>query len=176
MISVLLKDYRSIYDKYFQVGKSYSYDQLIKQDKNNSFDKKLWKHLGENGCLGLNADKKFNGNNFSALKTCVAFEALSAGCENNGVIFSAIAHLFACIIPISLYGTDKQQSEFLSKMTSGEWIGANAITEQNSGSDVFKMDCTAVKSKGKFYINGHKKYITNSPIADVVVLFAMTDK
>jgi alkylation response protein AidB-like acyl-CoA dehydrogenase len=92
------------------------------------------------------------------------------------MIFSSIAHLMACVIPVANYGSDKQKSEFLNKMAKGEWIGANAITEQNSGSDVFKMECTAEKVKEGYKINGSKIYITNAPVSDVILLFALTDK
>lgn len=176
MISLVLKEYKTIYDKFYQIGSAYKSKDIIKEDRNNFFDRNLWNHLGKNGLLGLNIDKKYNGSNYSALKTCVAYEALAASCVNNGLVFSVVAHLMASIVPVAFYGSDKQKTDYLNKMTLGTWIGANAITEQNSGSDVFRMECTADKVKGKYVINGSKKYITNSPIADVIVLFAMTDK
>lgn len=176
MIECVLKEYKTIYDKFYKIGSLYECKGIIKEDKNNEFDRNLWSYLGKNGLLGLNVDKKYNGSNFSALKTCVAYEALAASCLNNGVLFSAVAHLIASIGPLASYGSDKQKAQYLEKMTTGTWIGANAITEQNSGSDVFKMECTAEKVKNNYIINGTKKYITNSPITDVIVLFAMTDK
>lgn len=176
MILSVLKEYNTIYDKFYQVGLNYKSKDIIKEDRNNLFDRSLWNHLGKNGLLGLNIDKKYGGSNFSSLKTCVAYEALSASTFNNGLVFSAVAHLMASTVPVAFYGNQNQKSDYLSKMALGTWIGANAITEQNSGSDAFRMECTAEKIKDKYVINGSKIYITNAPISDVIVLFAMTDK
>ncbi len=120
MVSAILKDYDALYDKYYKVGKLYNTKNLIKQDKNNEFDQGLWKHFAENGIHGLVVNKKYGGKELSALKTCIAFEALAFGCENNGMIFSSIAHLMACVIPVANYGSDKQKTEFLNEMAKGE--------------------------------------------------------
>jgi alkylation response protein AidB-like acyl-CoA dehydrogenase len=175
MIQGVLKNYKTIYNTFHEVGKSFPVKDMAEQDKNNFFDRSLWNHFSKKGIHGLVADEKFGGKEYSALKTCVAFEALAYGCENNGLIFSSIAHLLACVSPLSTYGSDDQKDIFLKKMASGQWISANAITEYNAGSDVYNMSSVAVKKGKKYIITGEKKYITNAPVADVLVVYVLTD-
>lgn len=176
MILGVLKNYKTIYNTFHEVGKSFPAKDMVEQDRNNFFDRSLWNHFSKHGLHGLIADEGYGGKGFSALKTCVAYEALAYGCENNGVIFSSIAHLIACVSPLSLHGNEEQKEKYLKKMASGQWISANAITEYNSGSDVYNMASVAVKKGSTYTINGEKRYITNAPIADVLVVYALTDK
>ncbi len=176
MILGILKNYKTIYNTFHEVGKSFPAKDLVEQDKNNFFDRSLWNHFSKNGLHGLVADESYGGKGFSALKTCVAYEALAYGCENNGMIFSSIAHLIACVSPLSFYGSDEQKDKYLKKMASGQWIAANAITEYNAGSDVYNMSSMAVKKGSSYIIDGEKRYITNSPVCDVLVVYALTDK
>lgn len=176
MILGVLKNYKTIYNTFHEVGKSFPAKDMAEQDKNNFFDRNLWNHFSKNGLHGLSADEHYGGKGFSALKTCVAYEALAYGCENNGLIFSSIAHMVACVFPLSTFGNDEQKGKFLKKMATGQWIGANAITEYNSGSDVYNMASLAVKKGSHYIINGEKRYITNAPVCDVLVVYALTDK
>lgn len=176
MITGILKEYKSLYNTYCEIGSAYNSKNLYEQDKSNYFDKKLWDHLSENGIHGLVADKKYGGSGFSALKTAVAFEALAFGCENNGMVFSSIAHLIACVTSVSFYGSDVQKDKYLSKMAGGKWISANAITEIDSGSDVYHMSAFAAKIGNEYCINGQKNYVTNAPISDIIILYVLTDK
>jgi alkylation response protein AidB-like acyl-CoA dehydrogenase len=175
MIQGVLKNYKTIYNTFHEVGKSFPVKDMIEQDRNNFFDRSLWNHFSKKGIHGLIADEKYGGKGYSALKTCVAFEALAYGCENNGLIFSSIAHLLACVSPLSTYGNDQQKDAYLKKLATGQWIAANAITEYNAGSDVYNMSSVAVKKGKKYIINGEKKYITNAPVCDVLVVYVLTD-
>lgn len=176
MILGVLKNYKTIYNTFHEVGKSFPAKDMVEQDRNNFFDRSLWNHFSKHGLHGLVADEAYGGKGFSALKTCVAYEALAYGCENNGMIFSSIAHLIACVSPLSFHGNDEQKDKYLKKMASGQWISANAITEYNSGSDVYNMASIATKKGNSYIINGEKRYITNAPIADLLVVYALTDK
>lgn len=176
MISSVLKDYRAIYDTFKEVGKSYAIKNITEDDRNRIFDRELWKHFSENKINGLSLNSKYGGSGFSALKTCVAFQALAHGNKNNGLIFSSIAHLLACALPLDMYGTEKQKEFFLPNISSGKWIASNAITELDSGSDVYKMSAEAIKRDGKYILNGEKRYITNAPVCDVLMLYVATDK
>lgn len=176
MISGTLSNYKELYNSFQEVGKSFSYSKLIEEDKNNTFNTDLWKHFSKNGITGLLSNEKNGGKGFSCLKTSVAFEGLASACENNGLIFSTGAHLLACVAPINFHGNDSQKQNYLSKLSSGEWISANAITEKNAGSDVFNMNCTAEKKGDNYILNGEKIYVTNSPIADLFLVYALTDK
>lgn len=176
MISSVLKDHKAIYNAFYEAGKLYSVKNMTEQDSSNSFDKGLWQHFSKAGMHGLLAGKAHGGKEFSVLKTAIAYEAMAHACENNGLIFSSIAHLAACVTPLSLYGTASQKDTYLKKMTGGKWIAANAITELDSGSDVYNMSTVAVKSGNNYVLNGEKHYITNAPISDVLVIYALTDK
>lgn len=176
MISSVLKEYKSIYNSFYEVGKSYSVKDILEQDKNNYFDKKLWNHFSKHGLHGLLVDTKFGGKKFSVLKTTVAYEALANGCVNNGLIFSSIAHLVACVSPFAQHGSASQKEKLLAKMASGKLIAANAITEEEAGSDVYNMNTTAVKKGNNYILNGEKIYITNAPISNVILVYALTDQ
>ena len=109
MISGSLSNHKEIYNTFHEIGKSFSYKEIIEQDKNNVFDTNLWKHFFKNGITGLLSNEKNGGKGFSCLKTSVAFEGLASSCENNGLLFSAGAHILACVAPINFHGSDSQK-------------------------------------------------------------------
>lgn len=175
MITSVLKDYNDIYSLYNKIGRSYVIDDINEQDKNGFFDRKLWDYFSSHGINGLSVSTAYKGKGYSALKTCVAFEALANGCKNNGLIFSSIAHLLACVVPIDRHGSDKLKQRYLEKLSTGKQIAANGITEVEAGSDVYKMSSTALVNSDTYILNGQKNYITNAPISDVLLLYVSTD-
>ena len=176
MINRLVPRYKEIHTYYLQLGKSVSNRDMVKADKENAFNKTAWSKAGKEKMQGLLVDKKSGGLNFSALETCAAMEGFAKGSNDNGLNFSIGAHLLASVFPISKYGSKSQQKEFLPSLTCGNKIAANAITEKKSGSDVFSMEGFAEK-KGKDYIvNAEKLFVTNAPIANVFVVYVMTDR
>lgn len=175
MIAAVFKEYDHLYKKFYEIGSAFDCSNIQKQDKEHYFDHKLWEHLSNNKVNGLIADEMFGGSNYSALATCVAFEALAYGCKNNGVLFSSIAHLLACVYPLNTYGNTVQKELFLAKLCSGNLIAANAVTELNSGSDVYNMSSVAIKENNSYILNGEKRYVTNAPISDILVVYALTD-
>lgn len=169
-------DQQKLFEAFRKTGGSCSPADAAWHDKNHFFDRKLWDRFSKCGLHGLSAPSSHNGSGFNFLDTCLAFEALAKSCPDNGLVFSSIAHLAACVDPLNLYGSGAQKKNYLKPLASGKWIAANAITEESSGSDVFEMSMTAVK-KGKNYIlNGEKRFITNAPVSDVMLVYAMTDK
>jgi alkylation response protein AidB-like acyl-CoA dehydrogenase len=90
-------------------------------------------------------------------------------------VFSACAHLFACAKPIELFADDPLKALVLPRLASGQWIGANAITEAEAGSDVFALRTTARRDGDGYVLNGAKSYVTNGPVADVFLVYASTD-
>ncbi len=176
MISGILSDYASIYNSFYEIGASYPVKKIMDADRERVFDKALWSHFSDNGINGLSLSTKYGGKGFSALKTCIAIEALSKGCANNGIIFSSIAHMLACALPVDLFASETIKSKYLSELASGKWIAANAITESESGSDVYQMQSVGVKNGNQFLLNGEKCYITNAPISDVLLIYVATDK
>ncbi len=135
-----------------------------------------WRRCGEIGILGLSVPALYQGQGFDALTTAYMMEAFGRGCEDMGLVFSAAAHLFACCMPIAEYGNTQMKERFLPGLCTGELVGANAITEEEAGSDVFAMQ-THAEQDGDFYIlTGTKNYVSNGPEADVFVVYAVTKK
>src|SRR5262249_39768921 len=94
----------------------------------------------------------------------------------NGLIFSIHAHMWACLMPILAFGTEVQKQKYLPKLCNGTLIGSNAMTESGSGSDAFGgLRATAQKCGDHYVLNGTKTFITNSPVADLMVVFATID-
>jgi isovaleryl-CoA dehydrogenase len=129
--------------------------------------------LGSIGLHGITVPKEFGGLGMGFLEHCLAMEAVSQ--YSAAVALSYGAHSNLNINQIAINGTDKQKETYLPKLIDGSHIGALAMSEPESGSDVTSMRTRAVK-KGDYYVlNGSKFWITNGPIADVVIVYAKTD-
>jgi alkylation response protein AidB-like acyl-CoA dehydrogenase len=92
-----------------------------------------------------------------------------------GLVFSVCAHLFACVTAIQDFGDEALKQAWLPRLASGEWLGANAITEVDAGSDVFALTCRALRDGGDYVIDGSKSFVTNAPAADVFLVYAVTN-
>lgn len=138
--------------------------------------KELWIKCGQKKITALPVDTKYGGGGLDAISTILALEAFGYGCQDGGLSFSIAAHLLATVIPIWKFGSEEQKKRLLPDLCAGAKIGANAITEAESGSDVFSMKTTADLKNGNYSINGNKTYISNGKAADVILLYATTDK
>jgi alkylation response protein AidB-like acyl-CoA dehydrogenase len=150
-------------------------DDLIERDRAQSFPRAQWRQCAEMGLQGLPAPEAYGGSGADALTVAIALEALGYGCRDGGLVFSLAAHMLACVVPIARHGDDAQRSRWLPGLCDGSLIGAHAITEPNSGSDTFAMGMRAERVDGGWRLNGTKTFISNGPVADVVVVFAITD-
>ncbi len=126
---------------------------------------------GEFGLLGLCAPESYGGVGLGALDTARTFEAVGRGCTDSGLVFAAAAHLFACVMPIVEFATEELKQQVVPKLCSGEFVGANAITEDVSGSDAFAMHTAVEKDGDDYIITGSKSYVTNGPFADILVTY-----
>ena len=143
-------------------------------DKNNSFPNGLWKKFGELGLLGITADTQYGGSEMSYLAHCIAMEEISRASASVGLSYGAFSNL--CVNQINRNGTDAQKEKYLPELCSGSKIGALAMSETGSGSDVVSMSLHAEKQGNKTYLlNGSKMWITNGPDADTLVVYAKTD-
>lgn len=114
-----------------------------------------------------------NGNRFADLVN--AHETLGKACKDTGLLLSINAHLWGSLFPILNYGNAQQQEIYLRQLMSGQSIGGHAITEIQAGSDLNALAMTAVHTEDGFLLNGHKRFITNTPIADLLVVYARLD-
>ncbi|MFK5950696.1 MAG: acyl-CoA dehydrogenase family protein [Methylococcales bacterium] len=104
-----------------------------------------------------------------------AHQAIGKSCLDNGLLLSINAHLWGSVFPIINYGTEHQQQTYLQKLISAQLIGGHAITEPQAGSDLNALEMTAKITVAGIQLNGHKRYITNTPIADLLVVYARLD-
>jgi isovaleryl-CoA dehydrogenase len=145
-----------------------------KTDREDKFPMHLWRSMGDFGLLGLTCPEEFGGLGLGYTAQTIAMEELSRASGSIGLSFGAHANL--CVNQIVRFGNEKQKGKFLTKLCSGEFVGALAMSEPNAGSDVVSMKTTAVKNGDKYILNGSKMWITNGPIADVIIVYAKTVK
>jgi isovaleryl-CoA dehydrogenase len=142
-------------------------------DKTNTFPRDLWPRFGEMGLLGITVEEKFGGSGLGYLEHCVTMEEVSRASASVGLSYGAHSNL--CVNQIRRNGSDEQKQRYLPKLISGEHLGALAMSEPGSGSDVVSMKTRAEKKGDRYVLNGNKMWITNGPQADVLVVYAKTD-
>ena len=148
---------------------------VVTRDREASFDREGWNRCGEFGLQGLCVPREYGGLGLDPLTTVGMLERLGYVCRDNGLIFSVNAHLWTVCMPMVAFGSEEQKRTYLPKLCNGQFIGANAITEPQAGSDAYSMKTTATRQGDNYILNGQKTYITNGSIADVLVVFANAD-
>ncbi|CAG8692429.1 14299_t:CDS:2, partial [Racocetra fulgida] len=133
----------------------------------------MWKKFGGMGLLGITAPEKYGGLNLGYLEHTFVMEEISRA--SGSVALSYGAHSNLCVNQIVRNGNEEQKQKYLPKLISGEYVGALAMSESGSGSDVVSMRLRAEKKGDKYVLNGNKMWITNGPDADVLIVYAKTD-
>ena len=142
-------------------------------DRSNQFPMQLWNEMGALGLLGVTVSDDYGGAGLGYLAHCVAMEELSRASASVGLSYAAHSNL--CVNQINRHGTAEQKKRFLPKLISGEHVGALAMSESESGSDVVSMKLRAEKHNDHYVLNGRKMWITNGPDANTLVVYAKTD-
>ena len=144
-------------------------------DKQNDFPqiREFWKKLGDLGLLGIVASSEYGGTEMGYLDLCIVNEEMTRASAAIALSYGASAYL--CVNRINDCGTHEQKQKYLPKLCSGEYIGALAMSEAGSGSDVVSMSTKAEKHGDYWILNGSKFWITNGPDADVIVVYAKTN-
>ena len=141
-------------------------------DRDNNFPADLWQKFGALGLLGITVEPEYGGAGMGYLEHTVAMEEISRASAAVGLSYGAHSNL--CVNQIRRNGTDEQKRKYLPSLISGDHIGALAMSEPGSGSDVVSMRLRADHHQGHFVLNGNKMWITNGPDADVFVIYAKT--
>lgn len=133
-----------------------------------------WKDAASIGLTGLCLPEEHGGAALGALDTALCLEAFGRSCSDMGLVFGVAAHLLSCAVPVSEFGTGEAR-ELLAGMAAGDLIAGNAMTEDEAGSDVGRIRTTATRSGEGYLLEGEKSFVSNAPIADVFVTYAVTD-
>ena len=141
-------------------------------DRTNEFPNELWRKMGDLGILGVTVEEEYGGAGMGYLEHVVAMEEVSRASASVGLSYGAHSNL--CINQIRRWGTPEQKQKYLPKLISGEHLGSLAMSEAGSGSDVMSMRTRAEKKGDRYVLNGTKFWITNSPTADTLVVYART--
>jgi isovaleryl-CoA dehydrogenase len=142
-------------------------------DRSNQFPMELWRKMGELGLLGITVDEEYGGTGMGYLAHMIAMEEISRASASVGLSYGAHSNL--CVNQIHRNGNAGQKARYLPKLITGEHVGALAMSEPGSGSDVVSMRLKAEKRGSNYVLNGNKMWITNGPDADVLVVYAKTD-
>ncbi|WP_421382140.1 acyl-CoA dehydrogenase [Bacillus salacetis] len=143
------------------------------RDEEERFDRELFDKMAELGLTGIPWPEEYGGIGSDYLAYCIAVEELSRVCASTGVTLSA--HTSLAGWPIFKFGNEEQKQKYLKPMAQGEKIGGYGLTEPASGSDAGGMKTTAKLDGDHYVLNGSKIFITNGGIADIYVVFALTD-
>jgi isovaleryl-CoA dehydrogenase len=142
-------------------------------DSSNAFPMDLWKKMGGLGLLGVTVEEEYGGTPMGYLAHIIVMEEISRASASVGLSYGAHSNL--CVNQIRRNGSAAQKKKYLPRLISGEHVGALAMSEPGSGSDVVSMKLRADHRNGKFVLNGNKMWITNGPDADTLVVYAKTD-
>jgi isovaleryl-CoA dehydrogenase len=142
-------------------------------DKSDQFPMDLWRKMGALGVLGITVGEEYGGANMGYLAHMIAMEEISRASASVGLSYGAHSNL--CVNQIKRNGTPEQRQKYLPKLISGEHVGALAMSEPGSGSDVLSMKLKAEDKGGYYLLNGSKMWITNGPDADTLVVYAKSE-
>ena len=157
--------------------RSFSQDRIAplaeKIDRDDWFPRELWPEMGALGLHGITVSEEDGGSGLGYLEHCIAMEEVSRASGSVGLSYGAHSNL--CVNQLYRWGNEDQKGRYLPKLISGEHLGALAMSEPGSGSDVVSMKLRADKKGDNYVLNGTKFWITNAPQADTLIVYAKTD-
>ena len=145
---------------------------IMEWDESQEFPLHVFKELGKLGLMGVLVPEKYGGSGMGYFEYSAVIQEIARVCGSIGL--SVAAHNSLCTGHILLFGNDNQKDKYLTKLATGEYLGAWGLTEPNTGSDAGNMKCTAVKDGDEWVINGTKNWITHGISGDVAVVICRT--
>jgi alkylation response protein AidB-like acyl-CoA dehydrogenase len=146
----------------------------VEDDNEGRFPTEGWKALSEWGYFGLPVPLDQGGPGLDPLTALLVTEGLAEGCADFGLLFSASVQAWVVIVALLRFGSAEQRGRYLPGLMDGSTIGAFAMTEPDSGSDALALRSTAREVDGGWLLRGRKAFVTNAPVADLVICFART--
>ncbi|MWA15155.1 acyl-CoA dehydrogenase family protein [Streptomyces sp. BA2] len=150
-------------------------DDHFRYDKQAEFPRVPWDAVAQSGLLRLPFGEEWGGLGQSLLTTMYVLEGLGHGCRNGGLNFSVTTHMVSTGVSLQRFGSAELKRRHLPGVCEGTTIGAHAISEPGSGSDAMNMRTTAIADGDHFVLNGSKTFVSNGPVADLIVVYAKTD-
>ncbi|MCW8108283.1 acyl-CoA dehydrogenase [Alteromonas ponticola] len=173
MDSMLTEDERMMRDSAYQFCQDRLMTRVLEANRHERFDREIMNEMGELGLLGCTLPAEYGCaevNNVAYGLIAREVERVDSGYRSAMSVQSSLV-----MYPIYTYGTEEQRQRYLPKLATGEWVGCFGLTEPDSGSDPASMSTRATKVDGGYKLSGSKMWITNSPIADVFVVWAKLD-
>jgi len=151
------------------VGRGTRNAHLLARDHDGEFPRREWSRCAEHGLLALPVAPEYGGLGASATTIAAALQGLGYGCEDNGLIFSLGAQLWACEKPIATFGSEEQKRRYLPGLCDGSLIGAHAMSEPGSGSDAFSLATTPPDSGDEWVLARSTPSVPNEPHGALLV-------
>jgi clorobiocin biosynthesis protein CloN3 len=141
----------------------------------SSFSRGEWSDVARIGMTGLCLPAEHGGGGLGALDTALCLEAFTEGGADTGLAFALGAHLLACGVPVRDFGADPAREELLGGMARGDLVAANAMTEDQAGSDIGSLATTVARDGDDYVLDGAKSFVSNAPAADVFIVYGTSD-
>ncbi len=170
----LTEEERMIRDSAQQFAADKLAPRVLEAFRHEQTDPKIFREMGETGLLGATIPETYGGSGLNYV--CYGLIAREVERIDSGYRSMMSVQSSLVMVPINEFGSEEQKQKYLPKLASGEWIGCFGLTEPNHGSDPGSMITRARKVAGGFSLSGSKMWITNSPIADVFVVWAKDDE
>ncbi|AFT69619.1 Acyl-CoA dehydrogenase domain protein [Alloalcanivorax dieselolei B5] len=169
----LTEDERMVRDTAYQYSQGKLMPRVLNAFRNEHTDVEIFREMGELGLLGATIPEAYGGAGLNYV--CYGLIAREVERVDSGYRSMMSVQSSLVMVPINEFGSEEQKQKYLPKLASGEWIGCFGLTEPDHGSDPGSMVTRAKKTDGGYLLSGAKMWITNSPIADVFVVWAKTE-
>jgi hypothetical protein len=163
-------------DSVIRFAESALADNVREREKSGEFFWDGWHRCAEFGIQGIQVPEQYGGLDLDITTCVLVMDALGYACRDSGLLFSLNSHMWTCVTPILEFGTEAQKQRYLPRMAAGEIVGGHAMTEPDAGSDAYSLRTTATEEGEYYVLNGSKTFTSNAPIADVLLVFATTNR